>query len=255
MNDVRVILQRHGEYYGLPPGVPEAKELIGEGKLGRLTEQGEETVRKAAKHKISEILKSNEEIEFAIFYSPTTWFGHKDARTGQWINGYGMRAKDSAKIVYDTLLLERQHTKNADVYVINYVPDARLEEANIFFIENAHDPQAYIKALRSEYGENWWEAYFNGAPDLEPLREQVGAESPREISERVENFIKENSTNSGDSVKIAWGLTHGEDITCFWQYAINEGKNIVGKFAEYGEILEVNTSKKTATFKGKEYEI
>lgn len=251
-------------------------EITGEEKLekGGITE-----TREMAKKKIKEILEDlqeDEKAEIVFLYSPTTWFGSKEEGK-EWEDGFGNRAKHTTKIILDTLVSEMKSGTalgeeiKEKVKIPGIGHKENLEEADIFFLNNAENPTAYIKELRSKYeGMSWWEEYYNTATELiklkrleelkkldesqklklkeieelESIRKEIGAESAVDISSRVIRLTKiaaEAYKNNDPKKKlVVWMITHGEDVRSFAQHGM--GAEAENHITGYNEGLDINVS-------------
>ena len=317
----KFIVQRHGRYNSAVPNVEkileekmgeekmtelneeekeklmrtERKQLTKEDGIGLLTEEGITETREMAREKIAEILEDlqeDEKAEIVFLYSPTTWFGSKE-KGKEWEDGFGNRAQHTTEIILDTLASEiKSGTALGEeikekIKIPGIGHKENLEEADIFFLNNAENPTAYIEALRSKYeGLSWWEEYYNTAmeliklkrleelgkldesgklkleeiKELESIREEIGAENAVDISNRVMRLMKiaaeAYKDNSPKRKLVVWIVTHGEDVRSFAQHGMDvEAKDYV---AGYNEGLDINISpvgKMTTEFRGKEYEI
>ena len=265
-------------------------------KEDRITEKGGITeTQEMAKKKIKEILEDlqeDEKAEIVFLYSPTTWFGSKEEGK-EWEDGFGNRAQHTTEVILDTLASEIKSGTGLGEEIKEKIKipgighKENLEEADIFFLNSAEDPTAYIKALRNKYeGLSWWEEYYNAATELiklkrleelekldeagklklkeikelESIRKEIGAESAVDISNRVTRLMKiAAEAYKGNDPKrklVIWMITHGEDVRSFAQHgAGTKAENYV---ADYNEGLDIDISpdgKMTTEFRGKEYEV
>jgi len=269
--DTKIILQRHGEFYNQKPGDPEFEELEKEGKLGLLTEKGIEETKKATKEKLSEILESEKPSDIIFLYSPTEWLDWKSEQG--WEEGYGSRGKHTTKVILDTIGSElEERTKLGEkikdkIRITGIGPQDKLRELNIFYIYNAPDPRAYIEALREKFGkEDWWEEYYNIVKDLEPLRKETGAESPTNLSERIEGLVKvaalyreKVKKESPDRNLVIWMITHKELIRSYLQHGIKVAeKDIKDYEPEHNESIDIDiipNGQVITEFKDKQYKV
>jgi len=269
--DTKIILQRHGEFYNQRPGDSEFEKLEKEGKLGLLTERGIEETQKTTKEKLSEILESEKPSDIIFLYSPTEWLDWKSEQG--WERGYGSRGKHTTKVILDTIGSElEKRTKLGEkvkdkICIVGIGPQDKLRELNIFYIYNAPDPRAYIEALRKKFGkEDWWEEYYNIVKDLEPLRKKTGAESPIDLSERIESLIKVASLyrekvkrESPDRNLVIWMITHKELIRSYLQHGIKVAeKDIKDYEPKHNESIDIDIipdGQVITKFKDKEYKI
>ena len=269
--DTKIILQRHGEFYNQRPGDPEFEKLEKEGKLGLLTEKGIEETQKTTKEKLSEILESEKPSDIIFLYSPTEWLDWKSEQG--WEKGYGSRGKHTIKVILNTIASElEKRTKLGEkvkdkIRIVGIGPQDKLRELNIFYIYNAPDPRAYIEALRKKFGkEDWWEEYYNIAKDLEPIREETGAESPIDLSKRIESLIKVASLyrekvkrESPDRNLVIWMITHKELIRSYLQHGIKVAEKDVKDYEpKHNESIDIDIipdGQVITKFKDKEYKI
>jgi len=269
--DTKIILQRHGEFYNQKPGDPEFEKLEKEKKIGLLTDRGIKRTQEATKEKLSEILKNEKPSDIVFLYSPTEWL---DWRSEQgWEKGYGSRGKHTTKVILDTIgsELERK-TKLGEaikdkIRITGIGPKDKLRELDIFYIYDAPNPRAYIEALREKFGkEDWWEEYYNIVKDIEPLREETGAESPVDLSNRVENLIKIISLYKGKLRKetpnrslVIWMITHKELIRSYLQHGLKaEETDIKDYEPKHNESIDINitpNSEIISKFKDKKYKV
>jgi len=269
--DTKIILQRHGEFYNQKPGDPEFERLEKEKKLGLLTDKGIEKTREATKEKLSEILENEKPNDIVFLYSPTEWL---DWRSEQgWEEGYGSRGKHTTKVILDTIGLElKRRTRLGEsikdkIRISGVAPRDKLRELDIFYIYDAPNPRAYIKALREKFGkEDWWEEYYNIVKDIEPLREETGAESPVDLSNRVKNLIKIISLYREKARKetpnrglVIWVITHKELIRSYLQHGLKaEETDIKDYEPKHNESIDINitpNSEIISKFKDKKYKV
>ena len=267
--DTKIILQRHGEFYNQKPGDPEFEKLEKEGKLGLLTEKGIEETKKVTKKELSKILESGKPSDVVFLYSPTEWLDWKSEQG--WEEGYGSRGKHTNKAILDTIASELEERTElgekikGKVRITGIGPEDKLRELNIFYIYNAQNPRAYIETLREKFGkEDWWEEYYNIAKDIESLREETGAESPVDLSKRIESLIKIASLyrdkvkkDTPDRNLVIWMITHKEMVRSYLQHGLKaEEKDVKGYEPEHNESLDINITPNgdiVTEFKDKEY--
>ena len=262
---------------------------------GTIEKGGITETQEMAKKKIKEILEDlqeDEKAEIVFLYSPTTWFGSKEEGR-EWEDGFGNRAQHTTEVILDTLASEMKSgtelgeeiKEKIKITGIGHKED--IEETDIFFLNNAEDPTAYISALRDKYkGLTWWEKYYNTATELielkrleeleklskygkpkleeieelESIREKIGAESAVDISNRVMRLMKiaAEAYKSDDPKEklVVWMITHGEDVRSFAQHGA--GAEAKDHITDYNEGLDINVSfdeKMTTEFEEKKYEI
>ncbi|MCK5412776.1 MAG: hypothetical protein KAI57_00180 [Candidatus Pacebacteria bacterium] len=237
---------------------------------GNLTENGRELTRKETIERLEEITKEDRPTDIVFLYSPTEWMDWRDEQG--FAKGFGSRGKETAKEILNTISSEIKNDTELgekikeNIRITGIGPNEKLRELDIFYIFDAPDPGAYIKALKEKYGrEEWWEEYYNIAEDLEGLRKTTKAEGPKDLAKRFELIIKmtklyNDKIKKEDSERelVIWMVSHMELIRSFVQYKLEAKEDAIDYHPDFNESLDISISsegKITTRFKGKEYEI
>jgi|GEM_PF-5461134 len=241
-----------------------------ESDAGLLTNKGKELIRVATMKRLKEITDRDKPTEVVFLYSPTEWLDWRDKQG--FAKGFGSRGKETIKEILNTISSEMANDTEIgkklkeNVYIAGIGPNEKLRELDIFYIFDAPDPRAYIKALHEKFGkEDWWEPYYNIVQELEDLRKETKAEGPKDLTKRFESVIKiaklySDKIRKEDSGKnlVIWMVSHMELIRSFLQYKLEAGKEVENYVPNYNESLDINISpdgKMTTEFRGKEYEV
>ncbi len=220
--DTLIVLQRHGQYDNRRP--LNTGNLAEEEKIyGRLTEEGKAEAKKRTDERIQAILsQSLEKTDFLILNSPTYWLDNEQL---------GQRARETAEIiaaeVVDNLqshgLPPEQLLNNSGKFKGDVSrPDNRLGEALMFQIPE------FVGALREKYGGQGTEFWENFNRDThKELRENLGAEGPIEIADRlnesinvVARFARLYHGLNPDRKLVVWMVTHGDGLVPYVQRAL-----------------------------------
>lgn len=275
----KIILERHGEYYNQSSDSPDYKKLKEEGKLGLLTEKGIKETEGKASEKLGEILASDKPLDVIFLYSPSEYL--------DWVSdneeldtGYGKRGKDTVKVTMDAIasgIKEKLNLKSGekitDRFRITGIGQSeQLKEADIFYIFNTTAPKEYLNELKKKYGTfGWFESYYNTVKDLETLRKNNGAESPQQISDRIEDFVLKmgkvasiyreriKEEEGQDRNLVIWTVTHQAGLRSFVQYGLKApGEDTSGYQPKNNEMIDVDISsdnEMVTEFKGKKYKL
>lgn len=237
---------------------------------GLLTEKGKELTKEETKKRLEEITVEGKPIDVVLLYSPTEWMDWCDEQG--FAKGFGSRGKETTKVILDTISSEmKENTElgkkiKENVQITGIGPNEKLRELDIFYIFDAPNPKAYIKALHEKFGkEDWWEPYYNIVEELEDLRKEMKAEGPKDLSKRFELVIKTTELYNNKIKKegqernlVIWMVSHMELIRSFVQYKLEAKEDAIDYHPDFNESLDISISsegKITTRFKGKEYEI
>ena len=237
---------------------------------GNLTENGKELTRRETLKRLEEITKEGKLTDIVFLYSPTEWMDWKDEQG--FAKGFGSRSKETAKEILNTVSSEMKNSTELgekikeNIRITGIGPNEKLRELDIFYIFDAPDPSAYIKALKEKFGEEgWWEEYYNIVEDLEDLRKNTKAEGPKDLAKRFESIIKmiklyNDKIKEEDSEKelVIWIVSHMELIRSFVQHKLEVGEDIINYHPDFNESLDISVNSEgeiTTKFKGKEYKI
>lgn len=197
-------VRRHSDYDGRFPkaGWGKATEEEKE-RLGHLTEEGVANARRIAHETIIRRLEeANDNVDFLVVASPTSWLGD---------DALGQRAIETGKVYSDEIkselearglpadrLLNTIHSPAAQHEIGDVRVSKKMVEAQMF-----DDPIALeqvVDGLRAKYGgqgTEFWNAWYNGLDD-EAL-DSVGAEKSTGAAERADKQIE---------VLIRYGAMH-----------------------------------------------
>lgn len=256
--DTLIVLQRHGKYDNRRPA--DNGNLADEEKnYGRLTEEGKAETKKRAGERVEAILsQSPESTDILILNSPTYWLDNEQL---------GQRARETAEIiaaeVEDNLhsrgLSQEQLLNSLEKFKGDLSrPDSRLGEAQMFQVPE------FVGALRKEYGGQGPEFWVNFNRDAHrELREQLGAEGPTEIADRINRSInvvarfarKYHHFNPYRKLAV-WMVTHGDGLEPYVQKAlgVSEDDFSAGFNEGIGIAIDSEGNGKT-NIKGKEYKV
>ena len=237
---------------------------------GNLTENGRKLTKRETIERLEEIIAEGKPTDIVLLYSPTEW---KDWRDEQgFAKGFGSRSKETAKEILNTVSSEMKNSTELgekikeNIRITGIGLNEELRELDIFYIFDAPDPSAYIKALKEKFGEEgWWEEYYNIVEDLEDLRKNTKAEGPKDLAKRFESIIKmiklyNDKIKEEDSEKelVIWIVSHMELIRSFVQHKLEVGKDVINYHPDFNESLDISVNSEgeiTTKFKGKEYKI
>ena len=241
-----------------------------ESGAGLLTDKGKELTREATMERLKEIVAEDKPTDIVFPYSPTEWLDWRDEQG--FAKGFGSRGKETTKEILNTISSEIKNNTEIgkklkeNVRITGIGPNEKLRELDIFYIFDAPNPRAYIKALHEKFGkEDWWEPYYNIVQELEDLRKETKAEGPEDLARRFESIIKMAKLYS-DKIRekdternlVIWMVSHMELIRSFLQHQLKAGKDVENYVPDYNESLDIDISpdgKMTTEFRGKEYEV
>lgn len=133
-------------------------------RLGLLTMKGVDESIEAANHVIKSALGEN----ILILYSPTRF----EDQTGK---KFGCRGKHTAEVLAENF---RPRFRVCGLFDL-----PELAEPNIYYIETAAQPRAYIEAQTQRFGRDGrWEAYHRGDPDIDAIGQRIGAQTAVDYS-------------------------------------------------------------------------
>ncbi|MCK4525366.1 MAG: hypothetical protein KAU07_02940, partial [Candidatus Andersenbacteria bacterium] len=140
-------------------------EVKKESDAGSLTDKGKELTKEATLERLKEITAENKPADVIFLYSPTEWMDWRDEQG--FAKGFGGRGKETTKVILDTISSEmKENTElgkkiKENIRITGIGPNEKLRELDIFYIFDAPNPKAYIKALHEKFGkEDWWEPYY-----------------------------------------------------------------------------------------------
>lgn len=214
-----IVIQRHGRYDNRPPKDPDnpTKEEM---TYGHLTEQGRVEAREKALERIEAILEQDpENTDFLLVNSPTFWWDSPQL---------GQRALETAEIISETIVEELGRRGLDETQLLNTAsnikgersrPDERLGEALMFQVPE------FTKFLRKQYGGMGPDFWINFERDThKEVREQMGAEGPVEIANRVNQvvnvvarFARIYQIKHPGRKLVAWMVTHGDGLGPYTQ--------------------------------------
>ena len=241
-----------------------------ESDAGLLTKKGKELTREATMKRLKEIVAEDKPTDIVFPYSPTEWLDWQDEQG--FAKGFGSHGKETTKEILDTISSEIKNNTEIgkklkeNVRITGIGPNEKLRELDIFYIFDAPNPRAYIKALHEKFGkEDWWEPYYDIVQELEDLRKETKAEGPEDLARRFESIIRmaklyNDKIREKDTERnlVIWMVSHMELIRSFLQHQLKAGKDVENYVPDYNESLDINISpdgKMTTEFKGKEYEV
>ena len=182
---------------------------------GHLTLEGREHARAIADGKVESYLDTNPDTHFMVIASDQM-FDEREPEVG------GLRAHETASIIADSIrthLLERglpaeQLFGHSDQEALTTSPTIR--EADIF----SND---FMQHLRSKYPEeNPWSMYYQDSEA--ETRKSMGAESPRDLAERMDSMIKvaemvgasfHRTPGKEDKPLVIWMVGHGGGLDSY----------------------------------------
>ncbi len=264
---ITIILQRHGETE-TSPTVTDTEEI--KTKAGWLTKKGAEDTRRTAESVggriLDEALAKHTPVTFFFLNSNTAWF------VGDY--PYGRRAEQTARVSaeeIEKLIRERDlPSDQAEVHRFNkqdalkILHDSpRLKEPNYWYVEEAKDPEAYIRALRKKYPDDPEKGFQLMDPELEKIRRQTGAQSSREVARStillmraIERHARQFSQKHPGRQLVFWLDTHSDRMRSTLQYGLGVEGGMNHPFRS-NEVLEMQLADGvlTTTFKDKVYTI
>lgn len=260
--EVTILLERHGKPFR-PAGKPDDPEELE--RVGKLTEEGVQESRTVAKEKAREILEKGRPTAFFFLGSPSEYFIEGEA--------FGARGQDtaqeSAKAVQEVIDEMGLTPEQADIHFFGKDeqgsrPHKALGEPDYFYVDGSDDPRGYFTALQEQYGkEGREEAWLNMPADLEDIRQEVGAQSAKEVSDRVMRLMKvieryasfyESHHPGRDMVFLM--ASHGDVMRAVIQHGFGAGEDAQGYVYGTSEMMEITAKdyQATAKFKDRVYE-
>lgn len=216
-----LLIQRHGKYDSGRPADMKAITPEEEQTLGRLTQEGIDAAKARADARLEAVLSdAPEKADFLVINSPTFWLdqenlGQRARETAEVIAGELQRFIDEGKISKEQVLNNLTRDDETPAFKDGASrQEERLGEALMFQVP------AFANFLRKEYGgqgPKFWSA-FNKDTHKE-LREELGAEGPAEIAERMREFTSVlarfgsmyHKQHEGRKLVI-WVVTHGDTL-------------------------------------------
>lgn len=261
--DVLIILERHGKPYR-PSEKPENPSELD--RVGKLDEKGIEETRLTASAKAREILSKHKPTTFFFLGSPSEYFIDGEA--------FGARALDTAQVaaraVKETIDEAGLTPEQADVHFFGSSKEATrahslLKEPDYFYVDGSQDPVAYFQALVEAFGrEGREEGWLSVPEELEDVRQQSGAQSAQEVSDRIMKLVKVINRYAQYYAKKHPGrdlvfimATHGDVMRAITQYGFGAGEEATGYTYANNETIEIDAKgdQLSTTFKGKDYKV
>ncbi len=195
---VHVAFMRHGDPYR-PSQMPE--DPADQARLGLLTDRGREQTRRATVDLLEEVtadVSSDAPVVVCFLGSPSPFFMGGRA--------HGARGMDTAAVARDTLGATTL-SNGRTVELHNFVgasprpvrQHSALSEPNYYHAEGHPHPDAYVGALAAkaaQTGVNKQDVWLDVPKDLEPMREEMGLESPAQAANRLLNLTGQLNSHS-----------------------------------------------------------
>jgi hypothetical protein len=234
-----IIIQRHGEYDNRwPEDFDNIKE--NEKSYGSLTEKGIAETKEKAEERLAVIMDQDaDKTDFLILNSPTFWLDHESL---------GQRAKETAEIIRQVILENLESRGLSSKQLLNSFPkirgdatrdDEKLSEGLMFQVPE------FVDFMRKKYGQGseFWQAFF--ADQDQAVRENLKAEGPTEIAQRIEKsikvvarFAKIYQHRYPGRKLVVWMVTHGDGLTPYVQRVIKVPKDSFR--SEFNEAIAIS---------------
>jgi hypothetical protein len=222
-----IIIQRHEEYIrdkdhpeagGLPPEARERAYNQTVSNLNRIMEQLSPEQRRS--------------LDVMVIGSPTRYLGSGGMRSMETASAVleGVRSVISNNDLSSEQVLNDQARLKANAG--QPIPSQKIVEPRVF--EDSPEFVEWLKQARGngEINKDFWKAFEDDEGEVREKREEMKAEGPREMADRLANFTyalkrfaEKHHEKHPDRRLILWAVSHYDTISPFVKTRIGGGKD------------------------------
>jgi len=256
LGGTKIVIQRHGEY-------DRSEESA---KPGSLTEEASKSVQEHAQKFVNQLLatlppEERDTVDFLVLASDTRFRDRQD---------YGQRSMETAQAVVSGIKEVLQAIESSDDHLLNTSgkfhgsggprPTKQIREPKVF-----RDSPEFVKFLEAHYGKDkdFWVAFESDQE--EKKREEMGAEGPWEMAERLAHYVDVLARFSRDYHErnpgrrlVVWAVSHYDLLSPYAKRYLSGLSKTDYLPVDYGAGISIDvdsSGKATTTFGGTQIKV